>query len=254
MTDDPRSIEVEIEVAGTPEEVWRAIATGPGISSWYVPHTVEERDGGVLSASFGPGMDVTGRVASWDPPRRVVFDSAEDTGGMAFEWTIEARDGGTCVVRLVNSGFGHGEEWDARYDGMAEGWLLFLENLRLHLAHFAGQNGTATLPMAMWDMSREKAWTTLLAALGLSAAPAVGQRITTEGSGAPALAGTVTRVCATGASLLLEQPFPGTGFIAAEGYGEQAGVSVWCYLYGAEAAAVAAREEELWAAWLTEAG
>ncbi|MBV1893467.1 MAG: hypothetical protein KUG57_05420 [Ilumatobacteraceae bacterium] len=40
MADEP-SIELEIEVEGTPEEVWRAIATGPGISSWYVPHTVE---------------------------------------------------------------------------------------------------------------------------------------------------------------------------------------------------------------------
>lgn len=28
-----RSIELEIEVPGTPEQVWRAIATGPGISS-----------------------------------------------------------------------------------------------------------------------------------------------------------------------------------------------------------------------------
>ena len=45
MDDDRRSIELEIEVVGTPEEVWQAIATGPGISSWYVPHTVEEREG-----------------------------------------------------------------------------------------------------------------------------------------------------------------------------------------------------------------
>jgi len=28
-----RSIEIEFEVPGTPEEVWKAIATGPGISS-----------------------------------------------------------------------------------------------------------------------------------------------------------------------------------------------------------------------------
>jgi len=28
-----RSVQVEVEVSGTPEEVWQAIATGPGISS-----------------------------------------------------------------------------------------------------------------------------------------------------------------------------------------------------------------------------
>ena len=32
-----RSVEAEVEVPGTPEEVWQAIATGPGISSWFVP-------------------------------------------------------------------------------------------------------------------------------------------------------------------------------------------------------------------------
>ena len=31
-----RSVQIEIEVPGTPEEVWQAIATGPGISSWFV--------------------------------------------------------------------------------------------------------------------------------------------------------------------------------------------------------------------------
>ena len=29
-----RSVQVEVEVPGTPEEVWQAIATGPGVSSW----------------------------------------------------------------------------------------------------------------------------------------------------------------------------------------------------------------------------
>ena len=50
MTDE-RSIELEIEVPGTPEEVWRAIATGPGISSWYVPHRVEEHEGFLVDLS-----------------------------------------------------------------------------------------------------------------------------------------------------------------------------------------------------------
>src|SRR4051812_44479172 len=40
-----RSVQIEIEVPGTPEEVWQAIATGPGISSWMVPAEFEEKDG-----------------------------------------------------------------------------------------------------------------------------------------------------------------------------------------------------------------
>ena len=38
-----RWVQVEVEVPGTPEEVWQAIATGPGISSWFVPTELEER-------------------------------------------------------------------------------------------------------------------------------------------------------------------------------------------------------------------
>ena len=52
-----RSIQVEVEVPGTPEEVWQAIATGPGISSWFVPTTCDEREGGQEINTFGPGME-----------------------------------------------------------------------------------------------------------------------------------------------------------------------------------------------------
>ena len=33
------SVQVEVEVPGTPEEVWQAIATGPGISAWFARRT-----------------------------------------------------------------------------------------------------------------------------------------------------------------------------------------------------------------------
>jgi uncharacterized protein YndB with AHSA1/START domain len=41
-----RSVQVEVEVPGTPEQVWQAIATGPGVSAWFVPTEVEGRIGG----------------------------------------------------------------------------------------------------------------------------------------------------------------------------------------------------------------
>ena len=67
-----RSVQVEVEVPGTPEEVWQAIATGPGISSWFVPTEFEERDGKPVAVklNFGPGMESSSVVTAWDPPRR----------------------------------------------------------------------------------------------------------------------------------------------------------------------------------------
>ena len=252
MTDDHRSLELDIEVAGTPEEVWRAIATGPGISSWYVPHVVEEREGGAATASFGPSpeMQIAGRVAAWDPPRRVVFDKGEGAEGLAFEWLIEARYGGTCIVRLVNSGFGSGDEWDTQYDGMAEGWKLFLLNLKLHLEHFGGQTATASLPMAMWAGSQDQVWSVLTESLGIPVAPALGTRIVASAIDAPTLAGTVVAVDSWRVALLVDEPAPGTAFLAVEGSGGAAGVSIWSYLYGPEGAKVANRDGPRWSEWL----
>ena len=242
------AIELEVEVPGTPEEVWRAIATGPGISSWYVPHTVEERQDGAAVARFGPGpeMQVPGRVAAWEPPRRIVFDGGEGGDGLAFEWTVQARDGGTCVVRLVNSGFGSGGPWDDQYDAMADGWKLFLFNLTLHLQHFSGQTATASLPMAMWDGTSDQVWSRLRTELGLPAAPKLGERVEVAASDAPALSGTLVDVGEHRLTLLVDAPAPGTAFIAVEG----CGVSIWTYLYGQAGADAVARDEPAWTAWL----
>ena len=241
-----------MEVAGTPEEVWRAIATGPGIGSWYVPHTVEEREGGAATASFGPGpeMQVNGRVVAWDPPHRVVFDGGEGGDGMAFEWLVEARDGGSCVVRLVNSGFGDGGPWDDQYDAMTEGWKLFLFNLQLHLAHFRGQTATAALPTSMWPGPADDAWTMLRNELALPADPAVGDHVAAAEPAAPPLAGQVVDAGPRRLALLVDRPAPGTAILAVEGDGEAVSVSVWSYLYGADGAAAAERDQPAWQAWL----
>ncbi len=252
MKDEPRSIELEIEVPGAPEEVWRAIATGPGITSWYVPHTVDERVGGAATARFGTGpeMEVAGRVAAWEPPHRIVFDGGEDDDGLAFEWLVEARDGGTCIVRLVNSGFGHGGEWDDQYDAMTEGWRTFLSNLRLHLTHFNGQDAAVSLPTATWPRTSGAAWAELRAALGMPAEIDVGERLDLRSDDAPALGGIVASVTSSRISLVVDDPAPGTALIAAEATGNTAQVSVWSYLYGTEARTAIERDEPLWQSWL----
>ena len=102
-----RRIEHEIEVPGTPEQVWQAIATGQGVTAWFVPTTVEERAGGAIELDFGPGMGTAqGQVTVWEPPTRFVHLGSGAAGTrLAYEWQVEARSGGTCLVRLVTSGF-----------------------------------------------------------------------------------------------------------------------------------------------------
>ena len=248
----PRAIELEVEVPGTPEEVWRAIATGPGISSWYVPHEVEERPGGAARASFGAGpeMQIDGRVAAWEPPHRVVFDKGEGEPGLAFEWLVEARDGGTCVVRLVNTGFGEGGQWDDYYDDLEEGWRLFMFNLQLHLRHFAGRPATPALPAGYWPTDAATSWRIVADALGLPRSPQVGDRVTLDpGGDGGRIAGAVVDAAPRRLALVIDEPAPGTAFVAAEGK-TQTSLSVWAYVYGDGRDELAKELTTTWQRWL----
>lgn len=258
MSEDPitadRSIEIEIEVPGSVEDVWRAVATGPGISSWYVPHRIEERTGGAADASFGPDMEARGKVAVWEPPRRLVITGETEGEGLAFDWRVEPRSEATCTVRLTNSGFGDGAEWDAQYAAMARGWEIFLTNLRLHLEYFWPDTATAMLPMAVWPVDQERAWAQLTGALGISATAQAGDRMRIEpATGAPALSAVVVKASPGWYSLLIDEPATGTGFISAEGHGDSSAVSAWFYLYGDEGRVAVERDDRRWREWLDTA-
>ena len=252
MTDDRgRSIELSVEVPGTPEEVWAAIATGPGISSWFVPAEVEEREGGAVRHDFGDMGGDTGRVATWDPPRRLVLEGQASQGStLAYEWLVEARSGDTCIVRLVNSGFGPGEEWDDDFDGMSAGWRLFLENLRLHLTHFRGSPATSTVPLAMVAGGNERAWKELCAAFAVPTTPSAGDRVTIEVDAATSWTARVENVQEAEAvrhAALVFETFPAIGFLAAEGNGDMVCISAYLYAHGPDAAEHARRWREAWA-------
>jgi uncharacterized protein YndB with AHSA1/START domain len=243
-----RAIRLEVDVPGTPEEVWATVATGPGITSWFVPSEVEEREGGTIGIHFGEGMDETATVTGWEPPRRFAYGTGAGTErALDYEWLIEpGADDGTSRVALVNSGFGEGPDWDRDYEGMAGGWPLFLENLRLARTHFPGQAATAAPVSSVVPGTPAEAYAAVLEALG-APAPAVGDAVSLPDLG---LAGRAERVGPATATLLLEEPAPGIAFLAAEGSGSPAFVSVYGYFFGPEADAVAEQAAARWHAWL----
>ena len=168
-----RSVQVEVEVPGTPEDVWQAIATGPGISSWFVPTEFEERDGKPVAVklNFGPGMESSSVVTAWDPPRRFAAEApgwAPGSPVIADEWTVEARGGGICVVRVVHSLFASTDDWDNQIEGTESGWPGFFRILRIYLTHFRGQRSAIMQFMAPVAGTEAEAWETLTAALGLN--------------------------------------------------------------------------------------
>lgn len=242
-------INLAVIVRGGTDAVWRAVATGPGISSWYVPHTVEERTGGAATASFGPEpeMQIAGRVVAWEPPRRVLFDGGEGVEGLTFEWTIEPHDDTTCTVRLHNAGF---KDDDPQYDAMVDGWKLFMRNLQLHMEHFAPQTATSALPMAMLPVTPDEGWSILTDSLGIGEMPRAGDRLDVTADDITRFAGTVIETGPRRIILLVDEPAPGTAFLTSEDGGGFTMVSIWLYLYGPDGAAAAQRDDPRWRSWL----
>lgn len=252
-----RYVQVEVEVPGTPEEVWQAIATGPGISSWFVPAEFEERDGTPVAVTldFGAGMESRSVVTAWDPPRKWAAQSDGWVPGsppIANEWSVEAREGGTCIVRIVHSLFASTDDWDNQLEGTESGWPAFLSTLRIYLTHFRGQRPMMMKWMAPAAGTEAEAWDTLTAALGLSGV-GVGQRWTAP-AGVPALSGVVEYVTQRPYDVLLrlDQPGPGVAALGAVNFGGQSMVALNVYLYGDRAAATVADETPLWEAWFHE--
>ncbi|MEM6926201.1 MAG: SRPBCC domain-containing protein [Myxococcota bacterium] len=173
--DGRRWVQSEVEVPGTVEEVWRAIASGPGISAWFVATTFEPSDEAPerLLCDFGQGLAETARVKEWDPPRRFLAEGSWGEGAppVATEWTVEARDGGTCVVRVVHSLFASTDDWDDQLEGTEGGWARFFLTLKLYLRHFAGQPAVFDQRMLPLSDSLDATWAALTAELGLAEGP-----------------------------------------------------------------------------------
>lgn len=251
----PYRLEFSVEVPGTPEQVWEAIATAKGMSAWFLPTEMEERAGGSLHFSMGPEMGSDGEVTDWDPPRRIVYQEdwaalmgkdPDELSPLTSEFLVDAQSGGTCVVRVTSSGFGTGADWEAEFwDEMGVNWMPFFDNLRLYLSHFPGQEATQLEATASHPLDAEELWSTMRESLGLGAE---GATVEVRGT-----TGTIERVGERQTLVRLTAPVPGmlSLFVFGEDEGK-ATAGVRAYLFSADAAAYVQREEPGWQAWLDE--
>jgi uncharacterized protein YndB with AHSA1/START domain len=250
-----RSVESEVDVPGTPEEVWNAIATGPGISQWFVPSEVEGRIGGTTVSHFAAdgSMDAIGTITAWEPLKRFVAEAPGASGTVATEWTVEAKSGGLCTVRVVHRWFASSDDWDDQFEAHSYGWLSFFRLLRLYLTHFAGQHGSAFQLLLPSSEPLADAWRKLVEPLGL--ANTTEQRRVVTPSSTQALEGVVER---TGPQdhpelvVRLDQPAPGFAHLFALRMGEMTYLSIRFFFFGDDAERIAKREEPMWRTWLEQ--
>lgn len=239
---EKRRLEKEVELAATPEQVWQAIATGPGISTWFVPHEVEEREGGKARADFGSGNVDEGRVLEWEPGRRVVYGGSSSDPGETLEFLVEGREGGSTILRLVQSGFS-GEDWEAEYH--SKGWDGFFHNLVQYFTHFAGLPVVNVLVMGFTKLTADGVWQRFNEDLGVPATVRLGERVRLNPSGLDPISGVVD-VCERG--VLGVRSDQGLHRFAGEGIDAWGMLSVVHYFYGVEMDR--AQATEAWQAWL----
>ena len=123
----------EVELPATPEEVWDAVATAEGNAAWLFPNETPTSQG--ETGRFGT-------ATVFDPPRHFAVRVEGENGWFnAIEDVIEARGGGTTVLRYMHSGI-FVDDWDNQYDAANQHTDFYLHTLGEYLRHFKGRTAT----------------------------------------------------------------------------------------------------------------
>lgn len=251
--DVPHRVEFSIDVTGTPEQVWDAIATAGGLSAWFLPTELEERLGGTVLTEMGEGQTIPATITGWDPPHRLAYEEPEwmvlagqpldaAVTPLATEFLVEARSGGTCVVRVVSSAYGTGADWeDELFEGMGEGFSSFFGGLRSYLNHFAEQRAVTFAVDAKVAGIAAHTRDAMAARLGIDT---VGQRVDLNGR-----TGVVEQV---DHAVLVHLTAPHAGLLRFWSWDDDGcGMAqVMGYLFGDAGPDDAERERRAWSEWL----
>jgi len=173
-----RAHEHVLEIAATPEVVWKTITEADELVRWFpLGAKVRPGKGGEILYRWGE-LEGRCRILEWQPPRHLgtgwmeapsaeakAPDFPRSTTGdeaaraaLAVDWYLEGK-GGSTVLRLVHSGFDRGAQWDKEYDGTKRGWTFELQALKHYLEHQRGKERRATWirqttalePAAVWE-------------------------------------------------------------------------------------------------------
>ncbi|WP_436791474.1 SRPBCC family protein [Yinghuangia sp. YIM S10712] len=129
-------LEREHTLPAGPDDVWHAVATGPGTCGWLYPMDVEPRVGGTVSR--GPAT-----VTAWQPPQRFACRYADDTGfSNTLSYALSASDAAQTLMRMSIHWVHTGEPddgWDTRADAATRYADFYHHSLREYLTHFRGR-------------------------------------------------------------------------------------------------------------------
>jgi uncharacterized protein YndB with AHSA1/START domain len=176
----PRKFKIakEVLLEATPDQVWESIATEAGLAAWFQP------------APLDPASEM---VVAWEPGRHLAIrtPAADDGSVHAFEYLIEAREGGSTVLRFVHSGFA-ADDWGDEYQPVtSEGWDMYLHTLAQYHLHFSGRRAIYVDAEGPASSAAPEAWPVLAGVLGAAGATELGSDVRIDLPGAAPLGGVI---------------------------------------------------------------
>ncbi|WP_448003383.1 SRPBCC family protein [Agromyces bauzanensis] len=175
----------------SPDTVWDAIATGPGLSSWFMGATDVDPDAGTVRTTMGSYVQESA-IGAYEPGRHFSFRGAESPDGrfFAMEFLIEARASGSTVLRVVSSGFLPDDDWEAEYEAMLTGGRMYRHTLVEYLTHFTGRPGIAIAASARFG-ELDRRWKAIRTDLGVRGDESLGDTVRLTPTGLPEVVGVV---------------------------------------------------------------
>jgi uncharacterized protein YndB with AHSA1/START domain len=137
QTAPDKALIFEVAIPANRAQVWQAFSTSPGLSTWLTPGAVVDlRSGGEWTAHFPDGKIGGGTIISFVPETELILSAlAPERFPTVRQQRLTARfefvaQGDSTLVRLTQTGWKPGEEWDNAYDYLARGNAQLLETLR----------------------------------------------------------------------------------------------------------------------------
>ena len=165
---DTRTLEVDMDLDASPEEVWKALTEAERLKAWFpFQADVSPGVGGKIHMSWDGAWESDLEIRVWEPDKHLrtgwPWTSEDGLAGIENEvlvdYFIEARSGGGTRLRLVHSGFPVGDEWEDIFDGTRRGWSYELRSLKHYLEHHNGRSRrVARVRRPMAGMSAAEAW------------------------------------------------------------------------------------------------
>jgi len=135
-TGSGRVLAIAVTVPAPRAEVWKAFSTSEGLSSWLAPNAVVDlKPGGDWMVHFPGGSSAGGTIVSFVPQQEIVISAlapekfptvrAQRT---TARFDLEDHGAGT-LVRLTQTGWKDGDEWDRAYEYLTAGNAQLLATL-----------------------------------------------------------------------------------------------------------------------------